>query len=107
MEAKFRKVQKYISLLDEARYLNATSIKNVEFFSCDYKSGNALPSLDKFKPFKDGEYWGDGWDTHAWFHFKPEIPEVMKANGLALQLHIGTDTCDGWDPMYSAMFLEK
>ena len=98
MQAKFKKVKRYIELLNDARYPKAITVKNIEFFHCDYKSGNALPSLDLFKPFGEGEYWGQGWDTHAWFHFKPEIPEDMKDGHVAVQLHIGTDTCDGWDP---------
>ena len=100
MQNKFRKVQKYIWELNEhARYSNHLSIDNIEFFNCDYKSGSQIPSLDLFEPFGKDQYWGTGWDTHAWFHFKAEIPEHMKADDLALQLHIGTDYYhDGWDP---------
>lgn len=96
MEAKFRKVKKYIELLDEARYYNVSRIDNIEYFHCDYKTSNALPSLDKFKPFGKDEWWGQGWDTHAWFHFQIDIPESMKSD--AVQLLIKTDYCDGWDP---------
>lgn len=99
MQNKFRKVSKYILALDEsARYLNQCSIDNVEIYSCDYKSGQQLPSLELFKPFGKDEFWGEGWDTHAWFHFKINVPEHMKADDLALQLLIKTDYCDGWDP---------
>lgn len=99
MQNKFRKVKQYILELDaNARYLNQIDVENIEFFACDYKSGQELPSLDKFKPFGKGEYWGEGWDTHAWFHFKLNIPAHMIREDLAIQLHIGTDTCDGWDP---------
>ncbi len=100
MQNKFRKVNKYIWELDaHARYSNHTAVKNVEFFHCDYKSGQEIPSLDKFSPFGEGEYWGQGWDTHAWFHFTLDVPEYMKKDGYAIQLHIETDTDgDGWDP---------
>lgn len=97
MQNKFRKVKKYLwELESHARYCNITEINNIEFFNCDYKSGNTLPSLDKFEPFAKGQYWGTGWDTHAWFHFKLNIPENMRKKPV--QLNIGTDTCDGWDP---------
>ncbi len=97
MENKLRKVKKYIWELDaSARYCNTVAVKNIEFFNCDYKADNTLPSLDKFSPFGEGQYWGTGWDTHAWFHFKLDLPENMKDKPL--QLYIGTDTCDGWDP---------
>ncbi len=96
MEAKFRKVKKYIDLLDEARYFNVTKIEGIEYFPCDYKTNNSLPSLANFKPFGKDDWWGDGWDTHAWFHFQVDIPENMKGN--TVQLLIKTDYCDGWDP---------
>ena len=96
MEAKFRKVKKYIDLLNEARYFNNTRIEGIEYLPCDYKTSNALPSLDNFKPFGKDDWWGNGWDTHAWFHFQINIPENMKGN--TVQLLIKTDYCDGWDP---------
>ena len=96
MEAKFKKVKRYIEVLDGARYPKQVRIENVEFFSCDYKVGNVLPSLSNFKPFEKDQWWGEGWDTHAWFHFTINVPEDMR--GGAIQLHIGTDYCDGWDP---------
>ena len=100
MQTQLRKVKKYIDELEcSARYCNQVEVDGVSFFNCDYKSGQQIPSLDKFKPFGKGEYWGTGWDTHAWFHFKLTVPAHMKKEGLSLQLHIGTDTCDDtWDP---------
>ena len=97
MEIKLRKVTKYIwELENNARYCNTVSVTNLEYFPCDYKTSNDLPSLDKFMPFAEGQYWGEGWDTHAWFHFKLDIPENMK--GKPVQLHVRTDYADGWDP---------
>ncbi len=100
MQNKLRKVSKYIWELDNhARYSNHTPIKNIEFFNCEYKSGQQIPPPEMFKPFGENEYWGTGWDTHAWFHFKVDVPDYMMSDDLALQLHIATDYYqDGWDP---------
>lgn len=90
----YRKVKKYISLLKEQSYTFIERITDVSICPCDYKKDNVFPPLEKFVPFNVKENWGDGVDTHAWFHFN--VPSYTKLNGDKLMLKIFTDK-NGWD----------
>jgi len=94
MEKQYRKVKKYLSLLNERRLTNITDISDITFCPCGYKESNTPPSPEQFKPYQTGSLWGNGWDSHAWFHFTLDIPEAMRK--LPLRLIVKTDR-SGWD----------
>jgi len=78
MEQQYRKVKKYLSLVRDQRWTNITSISNIGIYPCDYKTDNTLPDPSLFRPFGKDEIWGEGLDTHAWFHFT--VPTVTTDN---------------------------
>lgn len=94
MEKQYRKVKKYLSIIDSQRISNVSDIQDISICPCDYKQSNTPPALSDFKPFKSGEVWGSGNDTHAWFHFELNIPEHMQ--GKPIRLIVKTDKT-GWD----------
>ena len=78
MKTQFRKVKHYIDIVKKSIYCNERNLENVTYCPCDYKKDNTPPPLSEFKPFTVGESFGQGKDTHAWFHFNLQIPEDMK-----------------------------
>lgn len=78
MKTQFRKVKHYIDIVKKSIYCNERNLENVTYCPCDYKKDNTPPPLCEFKPFTVGESFGQGKDTHAWFHFNLQIPEDMK-----------------------------
>ena len=78
MKTQLRKVHKYLDILKKTIYCNERDLENVTFCPCDYKVGHTPPPLENFQPFTVGETFGNGKDTHAWFHFNLEIPEDMR-----------------------------
>ena len=72
MTDKLRKVKQYCKLLDEARIKNLTDVSEITTCPCGYKTSNTPPALSEFVPFRNGEFWGSGNDSHAWFHFRVE-----------------------------------
>ena len=93
MEKQRRKVAKYLSILKDLRFCNLKKITDISVCPCDYKVGHTPPPLSNFVPFGEGELWGDGWDSHAWFHFSFEVPEHMRQKPV--QLLIDTNV-HGW-----------
>lgn len=91
---QYRKIHKYLEILDSQRYCNERDIENISFCHCDYKVGNRFPTPQELTAFENGGEWGTGIDTHAWFCFRVDIPEEMK--NKPVQLKINTD-CEGWD----------
>ena len=90
MENQYRKVKRYVSLLGEKRWHAPCPIENVGILPTDYKTGNDLPDPSLFTPFKKGEHWGNGYDSHAWFHFT--VPAC--GEHTYLRIHTGYR---GWD----------
>ena len=69
MDYKLQKIKRYFEILQENRWKNITKAENITICPCDYKVGNNPPALSEFAPFNNGDTWGTGWDSHAWFHF--------------------------------------
>ncbi|MBO5270110.1 MAG: alpha-mannosidase, partial [Clostridia bacterium] len=77
-------------LLSEHRWEKVTPVKEIGFLPTDYKTSNDLPDPSLFRPFAEGERWGEGHDTHAWFRF------VLPPAEENTFLHIRTEH-GGWD----------
>ena len=90
MHIQYRKVKKYLSLLEQSIWKNITKAQNLEICPCGYKEGNTPPPLSEFKPIEYGAQWGSGIDSHAWFHF------TVESIGENSYLGIQTDKT-GWD----------
>lgn len=91
MENKYQKIKQYIRLLSENRVRQVQSVEEIFTLPCDYKTNNEIPKLSAMIPYTQGEPWGTGNDTHAWFRFA-----VTPAFGDAY-LRIETETKTGWD----------
>ena len=94
MENSYRKVKRYLQILAENIYCGKRKIENITFCPSGYKSDNTPPELSEFRPYQPGSDWGDGWDSHAWFHFRLNVPDEMKDRPVRLK--INTDR-RGWD----------
>ena len=79
MKTQIRKVKQYLDIVRRSIYCNETTPDNVTYCPCGYKTDNTPPPLSEFKPFTVGDSFGEGQDTHAWFHFHLQIPENMKS----------------------------
>ena len=84
MKALFRKAKKYLSIVESTILENVTPVENVTYCPCGYKESNTPPPLSEFVPFKNGEKFGTGNDSHAWFHFTLDIPEHMQGKPTEL-----------------------
>ena len=90
MNAIFRKVKKYLSILQEQIYFGQHPVENVTICPCGYKTGHTPPPLSEFIPYTLGEIWQDNQpDRHAWFHFSVDVDGVSEENQFQLQL----DSC--------------
>ena len=78
MNSLFRKAKKYLTIIKSTELSNVTEIDNITYINCDYKSDNTPPPLSDFVPFRNGDDFGTGDDSHAWFHFTIDIPEHMQ-----------------------------
>ena len=84
MQTQYRKVKQYLKLIDQAAHCNRRPVENITMVDCGYKTDNSFPALDTMKPFKSGDTWGTGLDSHAWFHFHLDIPEDMRDKPVQL-----------------------
>ncbi len=84
MQNKLRRVRNYIKFIYQNMYSNEKEVENISIYPCEYKKDNVFPPLNKFVPYKQGDDWGEGWDTHAWFHFECDIPSQMKDKPVQL-----------------------
>lgn len=90
MITELRKIKQYQKILGERRYLEKRDAEGITFCPCDYKKGNTPPPASAFSPFANGSVWGNGKDSHAWFHLNlSDVPE----NAVLL---VSTDQT-GWD----------
>ncbi len=90
MVNQYKKVERYLQLLNGQRFQNVTPIDDIDFYPCEYKTDNTLPSLSLFRKFQKNERWGEGFDTHAWFHFT--LPAVGENTFLRARTEYS-----GWD----------
>ena len=91
MKNKIRKIKQYLKVLEEHRWENVTPVGEIFSCPCEYKENNRIPALEQMTPYTQGEWWGSGWDTHAWFRFTvtPTAPHTF--------LRIETEIKKGWD----------
>lgn len=90
MTNQYRKVKQYLEIVRQNRMKNKTVVEGIGILPCDYKTDNTLPDAASFQPYQTGETWGNGADTHAWFHF------MLPAVGANTFLSVHTDHT-GWD----------
>ncbi len=90
MNNQFRKVKRYLELLNENRWQRVEAATDLSVCPCDYKSGNTPPPLAEFVPFEYGSVWGQGRDSHAWFHCT--CPQTTPELFLRVQTELS-----GWD----------
>ena len=91
MITQYRKISRYLKLLEENRWEQILPVEDIGILPCDYKTDNTLPDPALFRPFDKGERWGNGPDSHAWFHFT--LPATAQENTF---LRVHTDY-SGWD----------
>ncbi len=84
MNSQYRKVKKYLDIIKQHRYCNRTPIENITVCPCGYKENHTPPPLSDFSPYQLGDDWGNGFDSHVWFHFEVKIPEHMKKKPVEL-----------------------
>ncbi len=84
MNAQYRKVKKYLELVKEHRYCNKMPVENITACPSGYKENHTPPPLSEFQPYKQGDDWGSGFDSHVWFHFTLTIPAHMRTKPVEL-----------------------
>ncbi|MBQ8388102.1 MAG: alpha-mannosidase [Clostridia bacterium] len=90
MRAKLRKINQYFKLIKDFIYYGHSPIDGITICPCGYKKDNTPPPLSEFKPFEPCSPWGDGYDSHAWFHFTLNTPAV--GGNDPILLFIDTET---------------
>ncbi len=80
-------------MLKEQLYYSYENIENIEICDSDYKEGHTPPK-DGFVPFKSGALWGNGYDSHAWFHFTLDLPKTEGEDQTLLFLDTGDGNFD-------------
>ncbi len=94
MKTQYRKVKKYLSIIDSTRFCNTRPVEALTYCPCGYKEGNTPPPLSEFTAFEPGGVWGSGWDSHAWFHFTVNVTGELAEKPVRLK--VNTDR-RGWD----------
>lgn len=96
MKEIIRKLDAYISILDENRKKVIGQIENILTLPCGYKQTGEIPDISLFKPFSvKNDTWGTGTDTHSWFYFKVNVPDGYDPDFVRIQ--ITTDTESTWN----------
>lgn len=90
MKTQYRKVKHYLSLLEKCIWQTPVRQENMTCCPCGYKKGNTPPPLEAFTPITYGGTWGNGTDSHAWFHFT--IEQITPDTYLRVQTERS-----GWD----------
>ena len=90
MKVKYEKIKQYMKLLDKNRWKNKVEVENILTCPCEYKTDNIIPPVSAMVPYTQGDLWGSGWDTHAWFRF------TVKPTAENTFLRIETER-NGWD----------
>ena len=89
MKAKYRKIERYLQILDTQRFYGTREIEEISVCPSGYKEGHTPPSPEKFSPYVKGTPIAEGLpDRHEWYHFTLNVNE----EGLSeapLQLHLG------------------
>ena len=97
MEVLYKKVVRYLDILNEQRATSLGKITEVKYCPCDYKNSGELPSDENLVPFDTSkDTWGNGYDSHAWFKFKVTVPEDCDPSDVFIKVITNYPT--GWDP---------
>ncbi len=97
MEALFKKVTRYLELLDRYRATPQGKIKDIRYCPCGYKEPGEMPNDADLVPYDtENDTWGNGYDSHAWFKFNVTIPDAGSPDEYFL--NVITDFSTGWDP---------
>lgn len=97
METLYKKVVRYLDILNEQRATSLGKITNVRYCPCDYKGAGELPADDALVPYDtQKDTWGNGYDSHAWFKFNVTVPEDCDPNDIFIK--VITNFANGWDP---------
>ena len=104
MKILYNKIGVYLDLLNGFRRRKLADIADIGILPCGYKETNApLPDPALFTPYDTNGTWGNGPDTHAFFHFFVDVP--ADADTASVFVNVITDkkqTVDekksGWDP---------
>ena len=91
MKNKLRKIKRYLRLLEKNLEVNATPVSDIFTCPTGYKTDNSLPDLAGMTPYTQGDFWGSGWDTHAWFRF------TVTPTAEHSFLRVETERKKGWD----------
>ena len=94
MHNKFRKIKKYLTLIDGARYTNIHDVEDISYFESEPKKGNDMPPLSCFKKYEKHSYFCSKSDSHAWFHIPLTIPKEML--GMPIMFKVSTDHVNDW-----------
>ena len=91
MKIKYQKIKQYLTVLENRRWKNVTPVRGMVTCPCGYKTDNTPPAVADMTPCEQGDWWGQGWDTHAWFRFTvtPAAPHTF--------LRVETEIKKGWD----------
>jgi len=90
MKNKIRKIKKYTEIIRDCRWVNKREVGGILTCPCGYKEGHTPPPAEQMTPFNNGDLWGSGHDTHAWFTF------TLPAAPANTYLKVETDR-NGWD----------
>lgn len=95
MDTLLRQVGSYMNELNKMIVKETKQIENITICNVGYKKDNTPPAESEFKPFENGGVWGEGIDSHAWFHFTVNVPESMQGDD-SLELQVDSSRA-GWD----------
>ena len=86
--------------LAELEIISSKNIENVYFAKCEgYANHGEMPT--GFTPYLE-KMWGGKADSHAWFKFLVEYPEVIDGQEVLLSISTGVE---GWDASNPQMLL--
>ncbi len=94
MKNRAAKFKRYLNLLEDERWTDIVPIREIGVCPCDYKTDNTPPPLSDFQPYHNGDSWGSGRDSHAWFHFKVERGD--RRRDLPFYLFVSCDHSIRW-----------
>ncbi len=102
MQKQLRKIKQYLGFINEQRYAKEENVGEITIVNCGYKTSNTPPPISEFSPFKNGSEWGNGYESHAWFHFEFDIPEYMKDKPVQLVIKSDRNGGDANNPQFIA-----
>lgn len=91
MKSKYRKIERYLQILNSERFYNVQNVENVYVCPSDYKVGHNPPPIGSFAPYEKGAAIAGGLpDKHEWYHFTVNVTGDVSVDPFQLNL-----TCCG------------